>query len=178
MSDRITLKEVVSTSLHSSHMEPREHECAIDRVGALARAGKLSARLWAWKFGGDPSAGMDALNVLVRIAAKRLKIRNVGDGGKDDYTTLRRACEHALLEWFRPQCSYCHGAGEMVAHDLKVVCHACGGSKVRRYTDGDRLRALNLDSMGIWSEHMTTIISIITHHEGRACATVRRELER
>lgn len=55
-----------------------------------------------------------------------------------------RCVEEALSEFLGPSCSACNGARELVADDLKVTCESCGGSGIRRYSDFERARRMQM----------------------------------
>lgn len=173
------LREAVGMALTSSDLGEKDYrETDIDRVAALGKAGKLGRLLWHWKYGGDEHGKQAAFNLLVRRAAKRLKIRHVGEDGRDEYETLRRACSHVIAEWLSPNCPQCKGAREIVSKTL-TVCPTCEGSGLRRYSDIERATAIHIDVVHYrktWDRRVSEITLILAGADAETVAVVRTQL--
>ncbi len=161
------IRDNTASAMQSSDLEDDSRFTTdINRIAALGKAGKLGRYLWHWKYGKDGACAAPALNVLVRRAAKRLKIREVGEQGRIEYAILRRACIQMLHEWMSPHCRKCNGAKEMIGErGILVQCDACQGSGVRNYPDEERIDALKIERKlyeAKWSRHLRDILSMIT----------------
>lgn len=186
MTDAITLPEIVAFSLHSNHLESKEHECAIDRIGALGKAGDLAARLWHAKHGGIEQAIGYAQRLLVDAATKKLRMPK----NTPKYARLIIACEQALYEWLTPQCRACGGSGWLMVPryitvegaDADIPCSICSGVGVHRYSDEDRARGLGLSLERYrdekWGGKMNAISRIIRDRDSWAKRTVANNLEK
>lgn len=171
--DRVTLKESVEKAI-SYGLAPG----TADRIGALARAGKLGTLLWEWRYGGEDRE-QEAGNLLTRRIAKRLGIRHVGEQGKIDYMRLRLACRQVLREWFSPECDTCNGVKEVSGEHKRVVCQTCNGTGTRRYSDEERAKALKITELEYrkhWDRKFAEIRSMITSRDAETGAVVRQQL--
>ena len=172
----MSIREAVGVALVSRHLETvPEHESAIDKVGALAHASKLGRLLYHWRYARQDRYVGPVHRELLRKARKRLRI------GKFhvEHPTLSLACTQAMTEYYLPQCPSCTGVGELVAAKLRVVCHACGGSGLRRYPDAERVRALKIEWNSYrhtWENRIGEILLILFGNDAGASAIVRHQL--
>ena len=132
----MNLREAWAVSLLASHQWSPEIERAIDRVAAGGFCKPLGLSLWHARYQNDAKALRDSLRVLERIVARRHP-----DVEREIRVAMARQVMHEYLFEF---CPVCLGVGEVNTAKLRVVCHACGGSKVRQYTDRDRAHAMNI----------------------------------
>lgn len=165
-------------SLISSDLETQEYESAIDRVGALARATKLGSALWRYGYAGDETALKTAYNALLKKAQRRVRVYR----HHKEFGLLERVVAMVLLEWKHQGCLTCKGAGQLVDDDrkLKISCATCGGSGKRRYSDGERISALNIDPFTYrkWEKNITEICLCLSGADVGAAYTCRAQLER
>lgn len=168
------IREAVGAALLSTHLETQAHESAIDRVGALAHAGKLARLLYHWRYAGQGRYAGPVLQEMLRKARRKLRI------GKFhvDHPILVRACKQAMREWYAPQCPDCQGAREIVSDSLRLICPRCAGSGLRRYSDPERLNALHLDRIGYqpWAPRMRELLLILTERDGAAGRIISHQL--
>lgn len=168
------IREAVGAALLSTHLETQAHESPIDRIGALAHAGKLGRLLYHWRYAGQGRLAGAVLQELLRKARRRLRI------GKYhvEHPLLIRACKQAMREWYAPQCGSCQGAREIVSNSLRLVCPVCAGSGMRRYSDAERLDALKLDPAGYrtWEPRMRELLLILTERDGASAGVIRYQL--
>lgn len=170
--DRVTLKESVGKAV-SHGLSPG----TADRIGALAKAGKLGILLWEWRYGGVDRE-IQVGNLLTRIMAKKLKIRCVGEN-KANYIRLRLACRQVLREWFAPECDTCQGVREIAGEHKRVICPTCGGTGERRYSDHERARALQTtvpEYRKGWDKAFSLIRAVITGRDAETARIVREQL--
>ena len=173
----MNMRVIVGASLNSGHLETKEHESAIDRVGALAKATKLGRLIYHWMYARQDRFSGPVLSELLVKAAHRFQISEM----HPDRKTLVRACSQAMLEYHSPQCHFCAGAGETIDGNLKTICHACSGGGKRRYPDGERAYALGIDrtiyEQG-WGDRVHTLLDILASNDSGAAAECRLQLER
>ncbi len=114
-------------------------ESGTDRVGALAFSGRLGAALVRLRMKADAADGKTALVILARRVQRQAR--------GTTYTFAKRIAGAALAEWMHSHCKTCDGSGSVVS-GAKVVgcCQTCNGTGTRRFTDGERRRALGLDA--------------------------------
>jgi hypothetical protein len=105
-------------------------EKAIDRVAASGKCSKLGVSLWKAKFLLESAAYQKAQRELLLVYKTRYF--------HDDQIIGEALVSQALVEYIAPQCRVCNGEGERIVNDLKVVCEACSGSKMHRYSDKER----------------------------------------
>lgn len=167
-----TLKESIGVAV-SHGVSPG----TIDRIGALAHAGKLGIILWHWKYANEPR-GIEAENLLTRRAAKRLKIRHVGKQIRD-YAILRMACRQVLMEWYLPECPVCNGVKELQGEHKRVVCDACEGFGLKRFNDYERALKLGIELPEYkkdWDRRFREIRDMVVAQDAGTGAIVREQL--
>jgi hypothetical protein len=167
--DRVTLKESIGKAISKGKTDPR--------IAALARAGRLGIILWHWKYAKEDRAE-EALNLLTRRSAKRLRLRHIGEG-KMEYRLLKAACRQALAEWYSPECAYCGGRGEQKEEHKTFTCPKCEGSGVRNYTEWERADALmisNLHYQHVWDRRFRVIHSLIVGKDAETGAKIMEQL--
>jgi hypothetical protein len=156
----MNVRELVATSLLSSHLETQPHESAIDRIGALGRATDLGRALYHWGYAGDESALRSVYKHLIRKAQRRARVYR----HHKEFPLLERICKMVLFEWRHPLCLDCGGAGELVAEKLRAMCQTCSGSGRKRYSDGERITALAIEpaSYERWERVISDVWFIIS----------------
>ena len=155
------LRESVAFSLLSTHLETQPHESAIDRIGALARSTALGSALWRWGFAGDASSLGSALKHLLRKAQRRVRVYK----HHKDFPLLEATCKMVLYEWRYNNCQHCGGGGEIEADfdrtgkGTKITCHVCDGTGMKRYSDMERMAALNIESAkyAAWQKNISDV---------------------
>jgi hypothetical protein len=169
------LRESIAHSLNSTHLEPSEFECAIDRIGALARTTALGSALWRYGYGGDESAARSVIKHLLRKAERRTKIYK----HHDDFKLLKKTCVMVLHEWKYKGCMGCGGAGEISSEKLKVVCQPCGGTGLHRFSDQERMTALNIEreKYAAWQRNISDVWICLAGADGGTGAVCREQLE-
>ena len=175
----MNIRELVGTSLLSSHLETREEaESAIDRVGAISRATKLGSALWRWKYAGDNRAAPSALSALLRKAQRNTKIYR----HHRDFTMLQSVCKLVLSEWYSPNCRECEGAREFVDEErrLRIVCAICNGTGLHRFSDEERAVSLKIHPRFYppWADHVSSVWRCLAGADIGTSAICRVQLER
>jgi hypothetical protein len=125
------MREAISNALSSSlDWDDSEHERAVDKLTAFSYSKRLGTLLWRLKYHNDHTS----LKPAVFLLAKELPRLNRGIAIK--------ICEQAVHEWLMAFCPVCFGAKEVRSGEHIVICGACGGSGVRKYTNAERARAI------------------------------------
>lgn len=177
------IRETVGAALLSSHLETHDtHESAIDRIGALSRATSLGSALWRWGYAGDASSLGSALKHLLRKAQRRVKVYK----GSKDFPLLLNTCRMVLYEWRFQNCQHCGGGGELesdfdlTGKAITVKCNVCSGTGKKRYSDGDRMAALNIDPhvYAKWEKKIADVWICLAGSDGQTGAICREQLER
>jgi hypothetical protein len=191
----LSFRELVATSLNSSHLETKPHESAIDRVGAHAWASDLGRALWYWAIAEGErrvrsvfdrreekrKAGA-VLHHLLRKAMNRTGIRKA----HKQYQTLERVCLMVMHEWRYPACQTCGGSGELEGKfsisgtSVKAICATCSGSGKQRYADAWRADYLKLDQSEYrkWERHIARVAEILSAEDLDCVRVCRMQLER
>jgi hypothetical protein len=170
------MRELVGASLNSGNLEHKEYECAVDRVGALGRATDLGRALYHWVYAGDESAIRSCHQHLVRKARRYAKVPK----HHSDHAILERLCLMLLHEWKNKHCRVCHGAAEVSAGGLRVICSKCGGSGLHAYVDGERMSAMKVDerTLSVWKKRIDIVWSCISGADVYANTICREQLGR
>lgn len=117
-------REIIGRDLASS-LEADYSETPVDRVGAFSKGARLGTLLWRLKYGKDMSCFKPAAFLLAKEAQLQTAI-----GFK--------VCELAISEWLLPECETCRGAREVIFGPKRIICPACDGYGVKRYTNRER----------------------------------------
>lgn len=72
-----------------------------------------------------------------------------------------------LIEHCQPHCRVCHGARQSVVDSLKVICSACGGVGVHRYSDKERAIACGIKPADWpkWERRYRMVMAIALEHD-------------
>lgn len=112
-------------------------ERPIDRVAAAGFADGLGLALWKAKYQGSVKAMNTAARGLFKLFGSRYK-------SESDDMCLRITAQ-CFLEYLNPGCEVCLGRGEAVlTNGVKIICRGCQGTQVKRYTDSDRARSMDI----------------------------------
>jgi len=170
------MRASVGHALNSSHLETIEsRESDIDRVGALARASRLGALLFHWRYAKQDRFARAVLSEVVRKSRRRFQISEF----HVEHPALVAACKQAMREYYAPQCSTCNGAREIIEQKLRIVCHTCRGAGVRRYSDYERANALGMNLAAYragWEKRLGEILSMLAANDAGASGVVRYQL--
>lgn len=165
-------------ALNSSDLAQHEHESAIDKVGALARATDLGRALFHYGYAGDESAARSAYKHLLRKSQRRVRVYR----HHKEFNLLQRVVALALYEWKNQGCLSCGGAGQLVDEDkkLKISCVTCDGSGKRRHSDGERMASLRIDTFTYkrWEKNIAEVSLCLMGADTGAAYTCRMQLER
>jgi len=157
------MREAFSNTLRKSlDWDDVDHEKAVDKLTAFCYADRLSTLLWRLKYGNDASA----YKPVVFLLAKTLKPLNKNISIK--------IAQQALHEWLFPLCTTCQGTKERMAGELRVVCRACNGTGVGRYSDRDR----ELKVGGHFPKQIETVLKLITGSDLKPGREMRKRLGR
>lgn len=130
------LREALAATSVASLEWSEERERAVDRVAASGRAPALGVQLWKARYMLEAKAYQDARRGLIRLFLERHPAEKP--------SIAEKCVDEALSEFLGPACSSCSGARELVTENLRVVCEACGGSGLRRYTDWERASRMQI----------------------------------
>lgn len=167
------LRILVAVALNASDLSASDlRETAIDRIGALAFADPLGARLWALKWANDASAFDRALGLLSQRSKRAAR----------DVIMRRKLCRMAIEEWLYDLCLTCGGRGIRVATEFAPVrhCEACDGSGRRQPSELGRARALGLEvnAWRKWEPNYGLVQRKLVDAEERAWLDIARQLGR
>lgn len=130
----MSLRERISSTLNSTHLEHGERETAIDRVHAFAHGSRLGRLLWRLKYNEEGVAD-EVMAILVRKLCRRWAIAPGAPRAKVAERVIRRA----LTEWYDWRCRTCNGRGEVMIEEKVYVCSRCKGTGSEPVTDLERM---------------------------------------
>lgn len=130
------LREAYAATCLASLEMDAERERAVDRVAAAGRCPTLGLNIWKARYQLESKAYKEALGGL--------QAHYRGRYGADTPETAARVVEQAFHEFLSAMCRDCQGAKELMAGELRVVCQTCEGSGIRRYTDFERARSMQI----------------------------------
>jgi hypothetical protein len=146
-------------------------EKAVDRVAASGFADQLGLWLWKAKYMLEASAYQHAQEALAGAYNRRYR----------DAPHIRIAMvEQALREYLGPNCTACHGLGEMMAGERKIVCEKCGGSRIHRYSDFERARTMKLayGRVKASAHKLRWLVELMNDADRRVNVVLNEQLER
>lgn len=131
------LREAYAATHHANLDWNEERERAVDRVAAAGMCDALGIALWKAKY---------MLEVAAYHESKKLLVALYRDGRSKFETPaiVEKIADQVLHEYLSDKCSACGGAKELVEDNLRVTCAKCDGSGVRRYTDMERARTMQI----------------------------------
>lgn len=128
----MNLRESYASTHHASLKWSPDHERAIDKVAASGRCDELGILLWKLKYMSESWALKKTREELIKRHLERFK---------HEVDTLRSlVIDQCLHEYLSDKCQWCKGAKEMIVNERRVVCDACQGHGIRKYSDVDRAR--------------------------------------
>jgi hypothetical protein len=172
MSDApVTVFERIAVAAGSKHLEHKETDCAIDKIGALGLAGvqnELSSAVFRLKYGNEPRFYEAALVVVTRLS-KALAGKHQWTGPGIQFESMNRA---ALDYWINDKCAACLGRGyeKMVGAPVlsDVACPVCKGTARRPLPKLPEK----------WHQRMLALLAVLDECESRAGADVMAKLNR
>lgn len=168
----MNLRESVASTHHANLAWSAEHERAIDKVAALGLCDELGVLLWKAKYMSESWAYQKARRILINLHSARFKY--------EARLIVDSLVEQCLHEYVADMCQWCKGAKEIIANDRRVICDACGGHGVRRYSDRDRAVNMKL-AMGKvqkMARQFKALQDIIRDQDGRVNLVLMDQLER
>jgi hypothetical protein len=130
------LREAYAATATASLEWSEQRERAIDRVAAAGLAPRLGMDLWRARYQLSLQSFRDAHQGLVQLYQTRYK--------SETTDMACRIVDEALSEFMGPACTSCNGAREMILDQLKIVCTTCEGSGLRRYSNFERARRMQV----------------------------------
>jgi len=160
-----------ATALASLEMDA-ERERAVDRVAAAGRCPTLGLNIWKARYQLEPTAYKDALNGLSTHFRDKYKA--------ESHVIARMLVEQAFHEFMSPQCKTCSGAKHVMTGELKVTCPTCEGYGLRRYTDFERARSMQISMQRVKSlEHkLAWLLREMQSMDNQVNVIISAELER
>ena len=154
------MREALAASVGSSNLKfDPEYERAADRVAAIGFGPRLGSLLIRYR---DANQVRWEREIIARLAKRIIRKLPI------THSIAAKVAECALSEWARPHCATCGGARVIMGAMLKVVCPACDGIGVRRYTNSERRRIIGAWG-GMVSDGYDLALATIT---GAVAATV------
>ena len=168
----MNLREGISSTHHANLGWDADHERAIDKVAALGLCDELGVLLWKAKYMSESWAYVKARRILIGLHSDRFK--------NEARLVVDSVVEQCLHEYVSDMCQWCKGAKEIIANERRVICGACGGHWVRKYTDRDRAVHMKL-AMGKVQKMVRQFESlhrIIRDQDSRVNGVLIEQLER
>jgi hypothetical protein len=132
----LNLREPYAATALASLEWSEVRERAIDRVAAAGKCSRLGLDLWKARYLLEVKAYQDVSESLRLHYLNKYKAESQG--------IAERIVSECLHEFLGPVCLVCSGRRELVVGDLKITCAECDGSGLRRYSDIDRARHMQL----------------------------------
>lgn len=166
------LREAYAATSMASLEWNAERERAVDRVAAAGRCPTLGLNIWKARYLLEGKAYQDALNGLRLHFQERYRAE-----GQD---MTRRLVDQAFHEYMSDKCKTCLGAKEVLLNELKVSCETCGGSGIRRYTDFERARTMQISMQKVKSvsHKLAWLLGELAGMDKQVNAIISAELER
>ena len=163
----MNFRSVIGHDLQSTLESSDHHEMPVDRLAAFSRAERLGTLLWRLKWGHDATSFQPAVEGLSEATGQRSALGV-------------RLCGMLVWEWLNPNCENCKGARELIAGERRIVCPKCEGLGIKRYSDRERARYMNM-SLEKWrklSGKVKPVVEVLTKAERQVSARMHLELER
>jgi hypothetical protein len=163
------LREPYAATALASLEWSETQEKAVDRVAASGRCANIGVALWKAKYMLEATSLCSAHTMLCYVYRTRYP---------SDPAQWASACaKQALLEYIATQCRVCHGVGELVRDDLRVVCGECSGTALHRYSDDERAALMGRE-VRARDEKLRWLLGVISAEDGQVNARLNIELER
>lgn len=143
--------KIVSALSTGNQTQSNIEERPYDRVRGACYSKPLGLAIKRLRADGDPRVEniRDVFQKLRAVVIERsAKARAFAVEGLTE--DRNRLCLMAIMEWLKPHCTTCRGAGEMWERPderdkgrMLAKCETCEGSGVKRYSDRERAQALN-----------------------------------
>jgi hypothetical protein len=146
-------------------------ETGADRIGALGRSDPLGAALWRILADHDRTAVKDAVSMMARRLKHAPKGRDVA----------HQLCWVVLQEWLDDKCKKCKGRGLVYnAEGVADACTVCEGTRLRRYSDTERARAMGwgIDTYRKWEATFAQAHAMLHDADAAVGRGVAYQLER
>lgn len=115
-----------------------------------------------------------------RDAVTGLVIEYLGRYKREDKGLVEKMAHQLLSEYIAQFCVACRGTGEVMHNDLKTRCSVCWSSGVRKYTDEERARMMQISYARIKQMRFKFqwLYDYISSADRRVNDVMVRELER
>lgn len=166
------LREAYAVAARRSLKWSEDHERAIDRIAAAGRCPSVGCALWRARYALDTLSYQSARKALVKHYAIRYP--------SELNEITQRVVEQALHEHLSPSCETCYGAGELINETRRVACPECFGHRVRRYSDQERSRMMQLSFERVrrLNHKITWLLGEMGNWERMVNSILNDELER
>lgn len=168
----MNLRESVASTHHANLAWSPEHERAIDKVAALGLADELGVLLWKAKYMSESWAYVKARRILINLHSNRFP--------NEARLIVDAVVEQCLHEYVSDMCQWCKGAKEIIANEKRVVCDACNGSGVKKYTDFERAKTMKVATGKVQKmiRQFESLHRIIRNQDSHVNGVVIEQLER
>lgn len=124
------MRESLAHAVGSGNLAMRDEVIRdVDRIAAMGRGCELGSMLLRLREGEQKQWGARCAYIIARRIQKRFRFTA---------TISQSIAVCAILEWSKPHCHSCNGAREIQTDTLKIVCPACSGIGVHRWSNKDR----------------------------------------
>lgn len=161
--------ERLAISVVTDNLEHNETKTMpVELVASLSGASSLGSDMMR-SADYDGAALRRALLLLTRDAVKRLNMER-GFAFK-----LALA---AIQETLHGNCRQCHGSGQVVAGELKIICPRCKGNGIHRWTDKERSAAAKVraESWPKCEKKYLAVLAMVTDDYLRTPIAARHKL--
>lgn len=167
----MNLREAWAATHHAGLGWSPDVEKAIDRVAAGGFCHPLGLALWRARYQNDATALSEAQRRLERVVAGRYR---------ELQTIRRQMAKQVLREYLIEFCTVCLGAKEVVTAKLRVVCHACDGSGIRKYGDLERADRMSISAARVRSltGKIEWLADYVMKHDRQVNVLLNMQLER
>ena len=130
---------------------------SVEHVAALSGASSIGSDLMRAK-DYDVQALRRAILILARHARQSMRL------SMEPSKWLATA---AILEVMHWQCRSCNGASEQRLDGIRMICPACGGVGVHRWTDSERARVAGIprDAWSTWAKKYERVLAYAREHD-------------
>jgi len=141
---------------------------SVEHVAALSGASGIGSDLMRAK-DYDVTALRRAILILARHARQSMRL------SMEPSKWLATA---AILEVMHWQCRSCNGASEQRLDGIRMICPACGGVGVHRWTDSERARAAGVprDSWHAWARKYEQVLKWARARDSETVGDAGRKL--
>lgn len=164
--------ERLGTALESSNLAWSDHQVKdIDFVTASGMARPELGVLLIRAYASNDPVSLRMANWLA-IKKSRKYLPDLPEGMR------RKIVNAAIQEFLVPICTPCGGTGKSLQGQKWGACPTCAGTRIKRYTNGERAKMIGVDTLGSWEKPYADVLNRINDAYYAALMGVRRKMGR